>query len=446
MSAERDMSDQVLPRLLRGVGHDPVIGHTDHLAIHGPLPELGDKQRIVDEIERAGLRGHGGAAFPAARKLRTVAARRGEKFVIVNGTETEPASRKDATLIHAAPQLVLDGAAVAASAVGAREVHIAISEADDRAATRLAQAIEDRPRHKRTRRGGDPIFHITPAPDRFVSGQETALVNLVNGGTGLPTFGPRPYERGIRRRPTLVQNVETVAHMALIARHGAGWFRQAGTPEDPGSTLVTLSGALDAGGVFEIHHGMPLGSLLESAHPTEPIVAVLLGGYFGTWLPAARLDEIELAPSELAQQGASLGAGVIVALGESTCPVQTTARIAAWLSAQSARQCGPCVNGLAAIAGTLHQIATGTAGTTAYADLYRWARELRGRGACQHPDGTVRFVLSALDVFAPEFEDHARHGTCAHCAPGNQGYVRSSRGAEVPATVAASATVVASTS
>jgi NADH:ubiquinone oxidoreductase subunit F (NADH-binding) len=249
----------------------------------------------------------------------------------------------------------------------------------------------------------------------FVAGQESALVNALSGGDAKPSFAARPYEQGIRRRPTLVQNVETLAHLALIARNGRRWYREAGTTHDPGSALVTLSGAVRDPGVYEIEQGAPLDDLLDSAGLTDDLTAVLIGGYFGSWFGESAVRQLFLSPGELAQHGASLGAGVIVALGTGTCPVAETARVADYFARESAGQCGPCVNGLGAIADTIQRVASGTATAGAGRDLARWSSSLAGRGACQFPDGATRFVASALRVFAHEFEDHMRHGPCDGC-------------------------------
>ena len=220
----------------------------------------------------------------------------------------------------------------------------------------------------------------------------------------------------MRNRPTLVQNVETLAHVALIVRHGADWFRQLGTGRDPGSTLITVSGAVGPPGVYEIEHGMPLAELLDITGVADELIAVLIGGYFGSWLPATQIPLLRLSPGQLAQHRASLGAGVIVALGSGACPVAETTRIADYLAAQSAGQCGPCVNGLGAIADTVQQLASGTATRSALSDLERWTSELQRRGACQYPDGAARFIASALRVFADAFRDHARRGRCQRCS------------------------------
>jgi NADH:ubiquinone oxidoreductase subunit F (NADH-binding) len=404
-----------LPRLLLGVGERPTADLAEHLDLHGPLPDdrRADPRRLIDSIERSGLRGHGGAAFPAARKLRAVSERRRRPIVLANGTEGEPASKKDRVLLRDLPHLVLDGAVVAARVTGAREVVIAVCESDDAAFRAVEEALRQR---SASRLRGEPVFHLIPTPSLYIAGQETALVNYVNTGIPRPTFGPRPFERGVSKRPTLVQNVETLAHIALIARHGAGWFMELGTPEDPGTALVTISGAVERPGVYEIEHGMDLAELLRIAGAADALAAVLLGGYFGSWVSADDVDRLQLSRAHLAPLGASLGAGVVVALGRGACPVAETARVAEWFDAQGARQCGPCVHGLGAIADSLQRVATGTAPPSVMSDLARWTAELPGRGACAHPDGAVRFIASAMQVFAPEFRAHFENGPCMRCA------------------------------
>jgi NADH:ubiquinone oxidoreductase subunit F (NADH-binding) len=410
VAVERD-----LPRLLTGVG-DHALDLSQHLDLHGAPPDLhrARPKQLLALTEASGLRGHGGAAFPMARKMRAVASRRGPAIVLANGAEGEPASKKDRVLLGRVPHLVLDGAAVAARATGAREAIIAVPARAERSLRSLKFALIER--HE-ARLPGDPRFDLHPIEERYISGQETALVNAVNGGPGKPTFTPpRPFERGIRRRPTLVQNVETLAHLALIARHGAEWFRRLGTARDPGSALVTVSGAVAAPGVYEIEHGMPLAELLELAGASRTeLRAILVGGYFGSWISAEDARHARLSGEHLAAYRASLGAGVILALDTGACPVAETSRVAAFLAGESAGQCGPCVHGLDSIAHTVHALATGTADAAAYGDLARWLRELPGRGACQHPDGAARLIASALRVFADEFHDHALRGPCSVC-------------------------------
>jgi NADH:ubiquinone oxidoreductase subunit F (NADH-binding) len=404
-----------LPRLLLGVGTEPMAGLDSHLKQHGPPPDLKRwaPDPLIARVEASGLRGRGGASFPVALKLRAVRARRGRKIVLANAAEGEPASKKDRVLLRELPHLVLDGIAFAAAAVGARQALVAVSDSDSRSIRSLERALAER---RAAGWPGEPEVSLFPTPKRYITGQETALVNLINTGFALPTFGARPFERGVRQRPTLVQNVETLAHLSLIGRHGPEWFRGLGSAEDTGSALITLSGAVRAPGVYEIAQGTPLDDVLYSGGSDERLQAVLLGGYFGSWISAAELPRVLLANGELRQFGATLGAGVIVALGEASCGVAETARVADYFAAEGAGQCGPCVNGLAAIADTVQRLATGTAPAGAWRDLQRWCRELPRRGACAHPDGAARFISSAVNVFAEDFADHARRGRCPRCA------------------------------
>ena len=393
-----------LPRLLYGMdldGEGPMtLG--EHARLHGPLPLLSTYE-LIETIERSGLRGRGGADFPTAVKLRAVAERRRASAVVVNGSETEPASAKDKLLLMRLPHLVLDGAVLAARAVGVREVLVVAPERARGTLKALEGAIS-------LRRGSDDGVAITlvNTPGGYVTGEESAVINYLNAGRALPTFvPPRPFERGYRSRPTLIQNPETLAQIALVARYGEHWYRQLGTPGDPGSVLVTISGAVAAPGVYELAFGTSFGDLLGAAGgATEPLRALLVGGYFGTWVDAARAMELRLAREELRGAGCALGAGVLFALGESACGLHESARVIDYLAAESAGQCGPCVHGLRAIADAVAGLADGVAAPSERERLLRWCGDVRGRGACHHPNGAVRFVESTLEVFAAELEWH----------------------------------------
>jgi NADH:ubiquinone oxidoreductase subunit F (NADH-binding) len=406
-----------LPRLLRGV---PAAGDAldldRHLDVHGELPHERRRRRsaaaeLIEQVERAGLRGRGGAGFPTGAKLRAVAARRGRPIVVVNAAEGEPASDKDRVLCQLAPHLMLDGAVAVARALGAREAIVGVCESFSGAET-LARAIAERGA------GDGVLIELSTVPAGYVAGQESALVSHLNGGPALPTFTPpMPFEQGVRRRPTMLSNAETFANIALIARHGPDWFRALGTAEQPGSTLVTLSGSLAAPAVYEIEYGTSLRALIDAAGGLlAPVRAVLLGGYAGTWVDGALLAELALSDAQLARHGASLGAGVVALLSDATCPVAETARVTRWLAGESAGQCGPCVHGLGALAGTISELAAGVASHDAEQRVESLSRLVRRRGACAHPDGTARFALSAIEVFRDEFADHARHGACERCS------------------------------
>jgi NADH:ubiquinone oxidoreductase subunit F (NADH-binding) len=394
-----------LPRLLAGLeATGKPMTLAEHSRIHGELPRRAPHE-LIDSIERSGLRGRGGADFPAATKLRAVAGRRRVSAVVVNGSETEPASAKDRLLLSRLPHLVLDGAMLAAGAVGASEVIVKVGESAAGSLQALEGAIS-------VRHDDPAAVSVVAAPQGYVAGEESAVMHYLNGGPEVPTFiPPRPYERGYRRRPTLVQNPETLAQIALVARFGERWYRELGTPADPGSVLVTISGAVAAPGVYEMAFGTPMADLLDAAGgATERMRALLVGGYFGTWVDATQIMGLRLSREELRSVGSALGSGVLIVLGESSCGLHESARVIDYLAEQSARQCGPCEFGLRAVADGVAALADGRRDGNRER-LVRWASEIRGRGACHHPDGAVRFVLSALSVFAQEIEGH-RSGPC----------------------------------
>lgn len=402
----------MLPRLLTGVARTP-MSWDRHLQVHGDRATNQRPEALLAHITRSGLRGRGGGAFPMATKMQAVRRSRGTPILLVNGCEGEPMSAKDRLLMSCLPHLVIDGALAVARAIGADEILFAVDELNVRAGEAVQWALTEPPEL----RGSGTLPEILWTPSGLVSGQESALVRWCNEGIARPVaVPPRVTERGINRRPTLVANVETLAHVALIARHGGDWFHRLGTPEDPGSALVTVTGAVRRPGVYEIELGSSLRTLLGSAGgEAEPARAFLLGGYAGAWIDAAEASVARLARQELSQLGARLGAGIVVALPQSACPVAEVTRVAGWLADQSAGQCGPCVNGLASIAGELADIRAGSAGPDALERLQRWGALATGRGACAHPDGTAAFVASALRVFAVEFLDHMRHGPCDAC-------------------------------
>ena len=401
-----------LPRLLVGE-RDGTGSLEEHLRVHGALPPRIDPRSMLDELDRSGLAGRGGASFPTARKWRAVADRRGRAVVVANGCEGEPASHKDALLLARFPHLVLDGLAVAAATVGARDAVLAVERTRPELVTAVTRAISERAATGRDR----VVPRVVGVPARYVAGEESALVHWLNGGDAKPTnVPPRPFERGVSGRPTLVQNVETLAHVALVARHGGDWFRAVGTPAEPGSILVTISGAVASPGVCEVELGTPLGHVISRAGgATSPLSAVLVGGYFGTWLPATSLDEAVLANTELRARGGGIGCGVVVALPGTACGLVEAARVARYLADETAGQCGPCVNGLAAVAGAVEEIAYRKATPERVRQIDRWTRMIADRGACHHPDGAIRFVRSALDAFRDELDMHAR-GRCTGSA------------------------------
>ncbi|MET0418402.1 MAG: NADH-ubiquinone oxidoreductase-F iron-sulfur binding region domain-containing protein [Actinoplanes sp.] len=371
-----------------------------HLARHGRVPAL-DASQVIGLARDAGLTGRGGAGFPVWRKLAAVASPGGKAVVIANAAEGEPASGKDKALLAYQPNLVLDGLQLAARAVGADRAHFygPAGSLDAVLAARRGAGLDAVP------------VTLHAAPDAFVSGEESAVVAAVSGRGAVPADKLiRITRSGVGGAPTLVQNVETLAHLALIARYGPGWFRAAGTPDEPGTFLATVSGAVRAPGVIEAGYGVTLGELIgASGGPSQALGAVLIGGYHGGWVPAD--PALAVSRAALEPFGASPGAGVVIALPASSCGLAETARIAGYLADQVAGQCGPCVNGLPRMAGTLADLAGRRARPGLPDEVARLAALVSGRGACRHPDGTARLVLSALRTFEADVVAHL-NGRC----------------------------------
>jgi NADH:ubiquinone oxidoreductase subunit F (NADH-binding) len=400
-----------LPRLLAEIGQSWVsLG--EHRRRAGPIPKATRQPRIdlIDAIARAGLRGKGGGAFPTAQKMESVAAGPGRPVVLVNGAEGEPASGKDKLLLTRAPHLVVDGALIAAAAVGAREVVVCVDRHADYALESVQRSLAERLAAEPT-----PVpVRLVGVPTHYVSGEETALVRWLNGGEAKPTTPPRPYERGVGGRPTLVDNVETLAHVAQIIRWGPAWFRSVGTRAEPGSTLLTVSGAVARAGVYEVPMGASLARVLQRAGATNgDVSAVLVGGYFGTWLNAEQAAGAHLSCNGLSEYGGGPGSGVVVAFPRGACGVVEAARVVSWMAASTAGQCGSCVHGLASIADTAGAMARGRAPRDAAMELVRWGGQIEGRGACRLPDGAGRFLRSSLATFHQEVERHLRGAYCS---------------------------------
>ena len=338
-----------------------------------------------------------------------MAAQRGRPVVVANGSDGEPASAKDRLLLTRSPHLVFDGISLAAYAIGADRAFLAVHGHESRLASSLEAAAA-----ARAAAGLDLVpIEIVGIPGRYVSSEQSAIVQYLNGGPALPTFAPPPtHERGFDGRPTLVNNAETLAHLALIARHGDQWFRSAGVPGAAGTMLVTVDGAVARPGVYEIESGTPIGAVLMTAGGlTERPQAVLTGGYFGTWLPIDIAWHLPLTHRDVKAAGGALGAGIIVALPDTSCGLAETARVVRYLAGETAGQCGPCVFGLPTLADAVADLAY-QGDLRAARHIERLTGLVAGRGACKHPDGVTQLVLSALMAFATDVGWHQERGPC----------------------------------
>ncbi len=401
-------------RLLRA---DPAVESLDSYVAAGGYPNsstggLG-AEGLLEEIEQSGLRGRGGAAFPLATKARAV--RRVAKWgrtpiVVANGEEGEPASIKDRWLLRNRPHLVLDGLRLAAATVGADRAFVYLS--DPLAAGSVASALDEAERAGRLML---PVV-ITVVESAYVAGEETAAVRAINGGPAKPTDKPpRPFEAGVSDCPTLVSNVETLANLPFLYRHGADVYREAGTAASPGTFLATVSGGGRAAVLYELPHGIAFRELLVlHGVASRAVRGVLMGGYFSGLLDRQALD-MTLDHESVRGLGSGLGCGALSILGEDECPVAVAASVMAYFARENAGQCGSCFNGTAAMSAVLDALRDGEVSIDDLSRLRRWSEVLRGRGACATLDGAANLAASLLGRFPDSVTGHV-DGGCDGCA------------------------------
>lgn len=398
----------VTPRLLRaGSG---VEDHADYVTAGG-YRDVDDVDALLDAVDRSGLLGRGGAAFPLAVKLRTVRANGhlgAAPVVLANGEEGEPASVKDRWLMRQRPHLVLDGVRLAARIVGASTAFVYVS--DPHSAHAIDTALDGA-------RLGDLAVTVVTVDSGYVAGEETAAVRAVNGGPAKPTDKPpRPFEEGVAGAPTLVSNVETLANLPFIATAGSDAFRAHGTSASPGTFLATVTGAGLPAALYELPHGTPITALLDT-HGVAPgsVTGVLMGGYFAGLLNREVLDAT-LDHETMRRLGSGLGCGAI-ALITDECPVAVAASVLAYFDRENAGQCGSCFNGTAAMSSVAGALRAGTATAEDLTRLERWSVVLRGRGACATLDAATNVAASLLRAFPHDVEQHLT-GQCATCRDG----------------------------
>src|ERR1700683_3112732 len=394
-------------RLTAGLDRMPRLDLDAHRDIFGPLPRMSAAD-LSSMAEGVDLRGQGGAAFPFADKLRAVlksaAANDCPTVVVVNATEGSPGSVKDKMLMIRSPYLILSGAALVAEAIGAEEIVVGVA-GHELANRSIEAAIAAEP-------GLRKMVRVVQQPDRFISGESGALVRGVNGKRPIPP-GRKVLasDFGVDDLPTLLSNASTFAQLAVLALLGPERFAAVGTPEEPGTILLSVGGSAAHPAVIEAPTGVPLAAVLDLCQAPAGD-GVLVGGYHGMWLPAGTAYVVPVSREGLAAVGGTLGSGIVLPLGDGTCPLGEVSRIASYLAGESAGQCGPCKLGLPAIARALAALVDGSGGIEALDLARRSAAGVNGRGACSHPDGVTRFVLSALDVFTEDLAAHVFHSSC----------------------------------
>jgi NADH:ubiquinone oxidoreductase subunit F (NADH-binding)/ferredoxin len=406
-----------LPQLTSGFDLVERLDLPMHLKVHGPLEPLGGEQ-LAKLAQSINLLGRGGAGFPFHKKLRSVAdsaIKRGVRpVVVVNGSEDEPACRKDTVLINRAPHLILDGALLVAEALGARQLVVGVTRESTQRSMEAALAERGLTNGRRSALRA----RVQRNPVRMVTGAAASLIRSIDGGPAIPPGRKTSASQsGVGGAPTLLSNAETFAQLAIAARIGPDRYCNTGLYDEPGTVMLTVSGAVARPMVIEVPTGVPLRYVLQLAGAPPVPQGVLTGGYHGKWIDAATVNEAVVSRNSLAAVGGSLGAGAILPISQETCPLGESLMVAKWLAEESAGQCGPCYLGLPAAARGMEDILNG-GGPAALEALKQVAKNVKRRGACSHPDGSAMFLESTIKAFTDDLAMHVLGNGCGRPVEG----------------------------
>jgi len=413
----------------------PVASVDDWLGAGGGLGlararELGP-DRTIEELERAGVRGHGGAGFPAATKWRTVRHSPGRhRYAVCNAAEGEPGTFKDRAILRANPYQVVEGLAIAAFVLDAREVFIALKATFARERERVLTAVTEM---EEAGLVGDLSIGIVAGPEEYLFGEEKALLEVIEGNDPLPRWLP-PYvhglyatapqlgwqahepeaghTRGHESNPTAVNNVETLAHVTHVLANGVDWYRALGTALSPGTVVCTVVGDSERDGVVEVECGTPLREVLTmfgAPRPGRTLRAVLPG--VTNEVITERLLDVPLSFETFTEVGSGLGAAGFIVYDETACMVDVAAVLSRFLYVESCGQCPPCKLGTGAITGALTDIASDQGSDASLESLNHWLSVVADGNRCFLPVEEQQLIGSILRTFPEDFELHLR-GQC----------------------------------
>ena len=378
---------------------------------------------VVEEIKRSGLRGRGGAGFPTGKKWEMVASHRvTERYLVCNGGEHEPGTFKDRYLLRFNPHQLLEGMAIAAYAVSAKESYLFLDGTFTDEIARVKQAIDD------ARKGeflGKNIFgtdfscdiQVFLGPNSYVAGEETAMLEAMQGRPAKPKPKPPFYPTvyGLYGKPTLVNNVETLSNIPHILRHGADWYRSFGTQTCPGTMIFSISGDVNRPGVYELPLGTPLRKLIYDhgggIKNGRSLKAVYPGGPSQAFLVPKDID-VAMDFDSLKAIGSGLGSAGVIVLDDTNCMVEQTMKFCGFFETESCGQCPPCKMGTHYLRQLLEKIETGQGKEEDLQSLKQLSGFVKGRGDCTVVTGAAVTVESGLRHFHEEFEAHIREHRC----------------------------------
>lgn len=384
--------------------------------------EKNDPDAVIDEIEKSGLRGRGGGGFPTGRKWRFTAANKGGKsYVVCNGDEGDPGAFMDRSIMEGDPHKLLEGMAIAAFAIGADEGYIYVRAEYPLAIKRLRKAIKDaEERHflGQNIMGSDFSFtlHIKEGAGAFVCGEETALIASIEGERGMPRPKPPfPANKGLFGRPTLINNVETLANVPVIMLKGADWFSSFGTETSKGTKTFALTGEVNNTGLIEVPMGTTLREIVfdigGGIRGGKKFKAIQIGGPSGGCLTEEHLD-LPMDYDSLIKAGAMVGSGGLVVMAEDTCIVEVARFFMNFTQHESCGKCVPCREGTKNMLKILEKIVAGKGEMKDLDLLEELALSVKEGSLCGLGKTAPNPVLSTLKYFRDEYIAHIKDKKC----------------------------------
>jgi len=388
--------------------------HDGYSAWERIIREQVPQDSIIDEIKASSLRGRGGAGFPAGLKFSFMPNKApGQKYLVCNSDEGEPGTFKDRDILRYNPHALIEGMAIAGYAIGASVGYNYIRGEFTEPIARFQSALEEARAAGLLGRsvlesGVSFNIEIHRGAGAYICGEETALLDSLEGKKGQPRFKPPfPAQYGLFGKPTTVNNTETLSSIPTIMRKGAQWFLDQGLPNNGGTKLFSVSGHVNNPGNFELPLGTPFAELLEMAGGVwkkKKLKAVIPGGSSVPVMPAETIMACNMDYDSLAKAGSALGAGSVIVMDEDTCMVRVLERLAYFYYEESCGQCTPCREGTGWLYRMIHRIRAGEGRRSDLELLLDTANRIEGRTICALGDAAAWPVQSFLKHFGHEFE------------------------------------------
>jgi NADP-reducing hydrogenase subunit HndC len=397
------------------------IAHNGYQALAKVLTEM-QPADLIAELEKSGLQGRGGAGFPAGRKMKFVAAAPGSpKYVICNADESEPGTFKDRLVIEGDPHSIVESLIIAAYAVGAAEGYIYIRGEYGLGFRRLQHAIEQAEEfgflgENILGSGFSFKLHIHAGAGAYICGEETALIESIEGKRGEPrSRPPYPPTYGLWGMPTLVNNVETLANIPAIIRHGAEWYNKIGTPSSHGTKVFTLFGNVNKRGVVELPMGITLREIIaiygEGMKDNAPLKLFQTGGSSGSIVPGT-LQDVPMDFDAFKKAGVSLGSGAMLVVDENTCVVDLAKSVLQFFRFESCGKCTPCRIGTARCYEIIEVISQGQGKLEDIDSFQRFGQAMEQFSNCGLGQTAWVAIRDIIKHFRGEIEAHIRLGVC----------------------------------